>query len=110
VGMSIQDFYSSVVNICKYERVDDNNGNWHDEQKVVYANVPCCIQPRKGDEVIAHNKIQLDGTHVMYCDIQTKPIPSSYVVVQGEVIFNILNSRNIDQLGRFLTINLQEVV
>ena len=106
--MSITDFYKNRADVERQTRVDDDAGTWKEVWTVQHGDIACCIQPRRGYEFVAHDKVQSDVTHVMYCDVM-EIRPSDRVKSEG-ITFDVLDARNIDFLGRFLTIDLRQVV
>lgn len=106
--MSITDFFNSSVDIQRVVRTDDDIGGQTEDWPNLHTGLACCIQPRRGFEIVAHDKRQAEVTHIMYC----KPVdilPSDRINNNG-VLYDVLLVRNIDMLGRFLTLNLKEVV
>ena len=106
--MAITDFYKNKANVERQTRIENSVGTWEEVWTVVHNDVACCIQPRKGYEFVAHDKVQSDTTHVMYCDVM-EIRPSDRIVAEG-ITFDVLDGRDIDFLGRFLTIDLKNVV
>ena len=105
----ITDFFNSIVDIKQVTREDDDAGNWNEVWNTLIGNLPCCIQPRRGFEIVSHNKLQSEVTHVMYCLLQSVAIKPSNRLFRGNEVYDILDIRNVDYLGRFLTIDLREV-
>lgn len=106
--MAITDFYTSTANVERVTREENSVGTWKETWTAVHSNVACCIQPRRGYELVAHDKLQSEITHVMYC-APMEIRPSDRIQAEG-LTFNVLAVRNIDFLGRFLTIHLREVI
>ena len=106
--MSITDFFNSKVDVQRVVRTDDNIGGFTEGWPNLHTGLACCIQPRRGFEIVAHDKRQAEVTHILYClPVDIKPNDR---IVNGSVIYDVLLVRNIDYLGRFLTLNLKEVV
>ncbi len=109
--MSIEDFFNSTVEVQRVTREDDDAGNWDEVWNTLISGLHCCIQPRKTFEFVAHNKEQGEVTHIMYAKPTAIGMRPSDRVVFGSEIFEIIGPpRDIDYLGRFLTMDLKQVV
>ena len=106
--MSITDFYKNTANVERQTRIENSIGTWEEVWTAVHSNVACCIQPRRGYELVSHDKTQSEITHVMYCSPITIR-PSDRITSMG-LTFNVLDVRNVDFLDRFLTIDLKQVI
>ena len=106
--MAITDFYKNKANVERQTRIENSVGTWEEVWTVVHNDIACCIQPRRGYEFVAHDKVQSDVTHVLYCGVME--IRPSDRVKSESITFDVLDVRNIDFLGRFLTIDLQQTV
>lgn len=108
--MSITDFFNSVVNIERAAYTTDDMGNDTVEWERVVTNLAGCIQPRRGFEIVTHNKRQSEVTHVFYCLPTALDIQPSDRLVFRSMTYDILDIRDNDYLGRFFTIDLKQVM
>ncbi len=106
--MSVNDFYNIVVNIVEMARTADDYGSWSESTTTIYSNLSCCIQPRRGSELLIRGKEQSEVTHVMYCAV-IEMNPAWKVIYSGKQ-YDILDVRNTGMQNRFLTIDLKEIV
>ena len=106
--MSIQSFYTKTVDIERATVSDDDIMGYERAWVKLHPGLACCIQPRKGFEAPVHDKRRSEVGHVMYCDVVV--IQPADRVVADDIMYDILDVRNIDYLNRFLTISLKQIV
>lgn len=106
--MSIKNFYTKTVDIERATVSDDDIMGYERTWVKIHPGLACCIQPRSGFESVVHDKRQSEVSHVMYCDVVD--IQPSDRVNDGGKYYDILDARDIDMLGRFLTIDLTEII
>lgn len=106
--MSVQDFYNLQVDIERLARTDDSYGSWSESAVKVHTGLACSIQPRRGFEGVVRGKEQSEITHVMYCNVVT--LQPEWRVNRGGILYDIIAVRNVATLGRFLAVDLREVV
>ncbi len=104
----IQDFYTKTVDIERATVSDDDIMGYERTWVKLHPGLACCIQPRRGFEAVVHDKRQSEVGHVMYCDV-VDILPSDRVNDGGKY-YDILDVRDNDLLGRFLTLDLKFVV
>lgn len=114
--MSRRDFFNSTVILEQPSYADDAIGGRTLSWTEVHVDLECCIQPRRGDERVSGGREAAHSSHVMYCEHAdvAASIPGEDWRVRAtsgpsDGTFNIVMVRNIDYLGEFLTIDLQEV-
>ena len=106
--MTIQSFYTKTVDIERFTAPSDDIMGYERTWAKIHPGLACCIQPRRGFESAVHDKRQSEVGHVMYCDVVD--IKASDRVNDNGTYFDILDVRDNDYLGRFLTIDLKQVI
>ncbi len=87
----------------------DGKGGWPDSWAVKYEDIKARIQPRSANERSQWGGLPTVGTHVIYVPDASLAITEKDRIIFGTRTFNILGVRDIDEWGRFLTIDAEEI-
>lgn len=109
-------FFKSVVDIESPTYTADDYGGRTITWTTTHESIPACIQPRSGTESVYHKREAARTTHVMYvrhADVSSDLPEENWRVIAttkpSTGSYNIVAVRNIDELGEFLTIDMDQL-
>ena len=97
--------FNAKVNVIRFSKVSDGLGGWQEAETVLHQNLPCRINWVRGSERIQFDREAYYQDAKMYCrvvDITTRDR-----VDYAGVTFEIVNVSNVDEMGRYLIIDLR---
>ena len=107
--MSVADFCVHKVTIQHDQGKNDYAGGYEHDWVSVYSNIPACIQPRSADERTKWSGLPTMATHRIYFADTSMEFTEFARIVFGTRTFDVIGKRNIDELDRFLTVDVREV-
>ena len=107
--MSVASFCVHRVTIQTGSGVDDYAGGYTHEWTNAYTNEPACIQPRSADERTKWSGLPTTATHVIYFPDTSLEFTEFARIIFGTRTFDVIGKRNIDELDRFLTVDVREI-
>ena len=107
--MSVADFCVHKVTIQHDQGSDDYAGGYEHDWVSVYSNTPACIQPVSAGERNKWDGLPTVATHRLYFSDTTLEFTEFARILFGTRIFEVVGKRNIDELDRFLTVDVREV-
>lgn len=107
--MSIETLMNKKVDIETPTRTKDKYGTSTETTANRYTNLPCRIQPWKGEELFLANSERTVVTHKMFVPPQFTGINAQDRVKDGTKYYDIIVVRDIDFMGHHFEIALREV-
>jgi head-tail adaptor len=105
--MSVRGLYNVKVNIKKITKASDGMGGFTEAKAVLHKNLPCRINWSSGNERVQFDKNTYYRDAKLFCDIVD--ITEEDVVVYDGIEYEIVNINNVDNLNKFLTIDIKLV-
>jgi len=97
--------FNSKVDILRVTKASDNMGGYAEAESVLYADLPCRINWTRGSEKIMFDKETYYRDAKLYCraiDVDVKDR-----VRYNGATYEIVNVSNVDNLNRYLTLELR---
>lgn len=97
--------FNSKIDIKRIARTSDSMGGWTEAKTIIYRNQPCRINWKSGSERIQFDKntYYRDGT--IYCRVINITVRD--LVVFNTVEYEIMDTANVDEVGKYMTINIR---
>lgn len=106
--MTVESLCIHTVTIQQNVAVPDGRGGAPDSWTDLYTDVRCRIQPLSGDERTQWGGTPALITHRIYFHDTSLAITNAMQIVYGTRRFDVEVVRDIDEWGRFLTIDARE--
>ena len=103
--MSLSQLYNVKVNIIRITRATDGLGGRTESETTLHTDLPCRINWVNGNERIMFNKTTYYRDAKLYCRV-TDITVADRVVYEG-IYYDIVNVSNVDNMNRFLTIEMK---
>lgn len=103
----ITDLYNATVDVLRITRTSDGMGGSTEVEVVHINDLPCRINWSRGSERIMFGKDSWFRDAKMYCgivDIQTKER-----ILYDSKTYEVVNVSNVDNMDRFLTVEMRLV-
>jgi len=97
--------FNSKVDILRIAKARDNMGGYAEAESVLYAGLPCRINWTRGSERIMFDKETYYRDAKLYCRIIDADVKDR--VRYNGATYEIVNISNVDNLNRYLTLELR---
>ncbi len=102
--MSLQDLYNVTVDVIRITKTSDSMGGWTDTDVIHINDLPCRINWSKGFEKVQFNKDTHYRDAKLYCAVVD--ITTHDRIVYDSKTYEIVSVSNVDNMNRFLTIEM----
>jgi len=107
--IDITDMCPHTITVQENNAVMDGKGGMPDNWSDKYTGVVSRVRPASAREQAEWGGLPAILTHIVYVANGALVIEEKNRVVFGTRIFDVLGSRNMDELDNFLTLNVREI-
>ena len=107
--MSVKTLCIHTVTVQRNNAVPDRKGGRPDNWEDMHVDIKARIRPVSAREAAQWGGLPTTVTHIVYVHDATLEILEKDRIVYNERTFNVLGVRDVDEWGRYLIINAEEI-
>ena len=107
--MSVETLSIHTITVQQNNAVPDGKGGTPDNWANVYADISARIRPVSAREQSQWGGVPEMLTHIIYVPDASLTIRANNRILYGTRVFDVLGARDIDEWGRFLTLEVREI-
>jgi len=107
--MSVETLCIHTIDVQRNNPTPDRKGGRPDNWEALHTSIKARIRPVSARELAQWGGLPTVLTHIVYVADASLEIREKDRIVYGGRTFNVLGVRDVDELGRYLIINAEEL-